>query len=79
MDRPTPSPRVVPAVRPPRPVDAAGVNERFLRRVLALVSANAEHRTNGGSYGEVTIKIKWSGGKITDARFVEETTLKPDE
>lgn len=71
--------RTIPAVRPPRPSDNAGVNERFLRTILALVMENAEARTNAGSFGEVTLKFKWAGGRITDARFFPESTFKPEE
>jgi len=69
---------------PPRPparpaTDCAGVNERFVRKVLALISANAEHRTEHQSYGEVVVKFTYSKGEITMARMVEETIIKPGE
>lgn len=83
MDRYTTPPgvvgRTVPPIRPPRPIDHQGSNERFLREMLQLLMANAEARTAAGSFGEVTLKFKWAAGKITDARFYPETTHKPEE
>jgi hypothetical protein len=66
--------------RPPpaRPApDPAGVNERFVRTILALVTANAEHRTEHKSYGEVVVKFTYANGAITMAKMVEENVFKP--
>ena len=61
------------------PADCSGKNERFVRDVLRLISANAEHRTEHKSYGEVVVKFTYAKGEITMARMVEETIIKPGE
>ena len=76
----TASPRPPAPARPTRRgPDYTPINERTLRKVLAWITANAEHRTGGGSYGEVTVRFAYAAGKITQARLVEETIIKPDE
>lgn len=63
----------------PRPEEFRRENEEFLRKVLASAHDAITHRASSGVFGELTIKISQQGGRITGAKVVEETVLKPGD
>jgi hypothetical protein len=63
----------------PRPEDIRRENDAFLRKLLAAVHAAVGQRGESGKFGEVTVKISQQAGRITGAKVLEETILKPDD
>ncbi len=72
-ERPDPR-RYIPPTR--TVIDHAASNEQFLRKILAIVTVNADVRLDGQRFGEVVVRLKYVDGHITEARMVEETILK---
>lgn len=63
----------------PRPEDIRRDNSDFLRKLLSSLNAAVETREKAGTYGEITVKIAQQDGRITGAKVLEETILKPTD
>jgi hypothetical protein len=63
-----------------RPIeDNKGRNDRFVRKVLALIDHISKVRGEASSYGELTVKFAWESGIIKSVKVMEETILKPED
>lgn len=59
--------------------DRDRANEAFMRHILAAAQQNLEERQGRDAYGEVTLKLQFQSGTLTQAKFIVETILKPGE
>lgn len=61
-----------------RLAEALLANERVLRKAILWLEADAEARTRQSSFGNQTLVVVWSGGRIETIHIDQRNTIRPD-